>query len=159
MLPTSGSALRFESGLRPSKLSKHIGRICLDRNATGILMKSICLTLSIVLMLSACASGQSGQRSELNRGSRCIDICSSEFTGCTQDPSNDFTSCSSLRTKCEADCRAQRADEERQASEERIEPVDESMEDSSDSPMSEEEIDQELIDDPLEGEGVSRDDR
>lgn len=116
---------------------------------------TVALHIVIFVAATACASGPS-ERSELNPGSRCIDICSSEFTGCTQDPSNDYTSCATQRNQCNSDCRSQKAEEETTDSRGDVAPVGESMDNLSEDEMSDKEIQEEIVDDPLQGEGVSK---
>lgn len=124
-------------------------------------MRIITLTLifAFVALASACGgeSSQKKERASELQGTRCFDICGASFTACSQDPNNDFSSCSDQRNQCETECRAQKADEERQT-DERVIPPDEMMEDiePDDEGLSDEEIEDEVVEEPLEGEGVTK---
>ena len=78
---------------------------------------------------------------------------------CSQDPNNDMSSCTDQRNQCEVECRAQKADEERTDTAGMVVPPDEMMEDiePDEEGLSDEELEDEVVEDPLKGEGVTKD--
>lgn len=124
------------------------------------ILTPVILALSMTLLSVSCATpeaGQEGERASELQGTRCFDICGSQFMACSQDPNNDMSSCSDQRNQCEVECRQQKADEERNDDEGMVVPPDEMMEDiDPEEELSDEEIEDEVVEDPLEGEGVTK---
>lgn len=62
------------------------------------------------LMVTGCSGGAQAYKSD--GPPRCLDLCSANFTQCTERNPGDYTACSSQRARCDQDCRAEHAESE-----------------------------------------------